>query len=233
MHTDWSDGLNTVQEMVNGAKDLGYHYLAITDHSRSSAIANGLSTERLKAQIDTVKVITSKTEGITVLTGSEVDILKDGRLDFADELLAELDVVIASVHSVFEMSQVQMTKRIIRAIENPFTMMIGHPTGRLLGSRPGYAVDLSAVIDAAADHGVALEINASPYRLDLESDAVMEAKSKGVMLSVNTDAHAVSNLNQMPLGITIARRGWLESANLINTLSLDDFRRWKNRCQKL
>ena len=233
MHTDWSDGLNTVQEMVNGAKDLGYHYLAITDHSRSSAIANGLSTERLKAQIDTVKVITSKTEGITVLTGSEVDILKDGRLDFADELLAELDVVIASVHSVFEMSQVQMTKRIIRAIENPFTMMIGHPTGRLLGSRPGYAVDLSAVIDAAADHGVALEINASPYRLDLESDAVMEAKSKGVMLSVNTDAHAVSNLNQMPLGITTARRGWLESANLINTLSLDDFRRWKNRCQKL
>jgi DNA polymerase (family 10) len=142
-------------------------------------------------------------------------------------------VVIASVHSGFGMSQVQMTKRIIRAVENPFTMMVGHPTGRLLGSRPGYAVDLSAVIDAAADHGVALEINASPYRLDLESDAVMEAKSKGVMLSVNTDAHAVSNLNQMPLGITIARRGWLESANLINTLSLDDFRRWKNRCQKL
>ena len=167
-----------------------------------------------------------------MLAGSEVDILKNGDLDYDDELLAELDIVIASIHSNFELSESQMTQRIIRAIENPFTMMIGHPTGRLLGSRPGYAFDLPAILDVAADCEVALEINASINRLDLEPDSVILAKQKGVQLSVNTDAHSLPDLQQMKWGITVARRGWLEPSDIINTLTLGQFFDWKNGRQQ-
>ena len=232
MHTNWSDGLNTIQEMVNQAKFLGYSHVSITDHSKSSVVANGLDTNRLRKQIEEVKIVNTKTDGITVLAGSEVDILKNGDLDYDDELLAELDIVIASIHSNFELSESQMTQRIIRAIENPFTMMIGHPTGRLLGARPGYAFDLSAILDAAADCSVALEINASINRLDLEPDSVILAKQKGVQLSVNTDAHSLLDLQQMKWGITVARRGWLEPSDIINTLNLDQFFDWKNGRQE-
>ena len=232
MHTNWSDGLNTIQEMVNQAKSLGYSHISITDHSKSSVVANGLDPNRLRKQIEEVKIVNTKTDGITVLAGSEVDILKNGDLDYDDELLAELDIVIASIHSNFELSESQMTQRIIRAIENPFTMMIGHPTGRLLGSRPGYAFDLPAILDVAADCEVALEINASINRLDLEPDSVILAKQKGVQLSVNTDAHSLPDLQQMKWGITVARRGWLEPSDIINTLTLDQFFDWKNGRQQ-
>ena len=229
IHTNWSDGLNTIQEMVDQAKCLGYSHISITDHSKSSSVANGLDENRLREQINQVRIIDAKTEDITVLAGSEVDILKNGNLDFDDELLAELDLVIASVHSNFDLNPSQMTQRIIRAIENPFTMVIGHPTGRLLGLRPAYTFDLPSVMDAAADCGVALEINSSINRLDLEPDAVILAKQKGVQLSVNTDAHSLSGLGQMKLGISVARRGWLKSTDIINTLSLDQFWNWKKR----
>ncbi|MAJ74512.1 hypothetical protein CMK13_16035 [Candidatus Poribacteria bacterium] len=232
MHTNWSDGLNTIQEMVNQAKSLGYSHISITDHSKSSVVANGLDPNRLRKQIEEVRIVNNRTDGITVLAGSEVDILKNGDLDYDDELLAELDIVIASIHSNFELSESQMTQRLIRAIENPFTMMIGHPTGRLLGSRPGYAFDLPAILDVAADCEVALEINASINRLDLEPDSVILAKQKGVQLSVNTDAHSLPDLQQMKWGITVARRGWLEPSDIINTLTLDQFFDWKNGRQQ-
>ena len=232
MHTNWSDGLNTIQEMVNQAKSLGYSHISITDHSKSSVVANGLDPTRLRKQIEEVRIVNNRTDGITVLAGSEVDILKNGDLDYDDELLAELDIVIASIHSNFELSESQMTQRIIRAIENPFTMMIGHPTGRLLGSRPGYAFDLPAILDVAADCEVALEINASINRLDLEPDSVILAKQKGVQLSVNTDAHSLPDLQQMKWGITVARRGWLEPSDIINTLTLGQFFDWKNGRQQ-
>ena len=220
MHTDWSDGRGTIRQMVAAAAALGHEYIAITDHSKSSRVANGLTPERLLAQIRQVREINAETDGMEVLTGSEVDILKDGSLDFCDELLAQLDIVIASVHEGLSMGESEMTDRIIRAIENPYVTIIGHPTGRLLGRRPGYAVNLEAVIDAAAAHRVALEINAAPSRLDLEPSAVRQALARGVLLSVNTDAHSIPDLGRAIFGINVARRGWLEKADVLNTYSL-------------
>ena len=220
MHTNWSDGRGTLREMVEAAASLGHEHIAITDHSKSSRIANGLTPERLTAQIQQVREINTEIDGMEVLAGSEVDILKDGSLDFSDELLAQLDIVIASVHAGLSMSESEMTDRIIRAIENPYVTIIGHPTGRLLGRRPGYAVNLEAVIDAAAAHRVALEINAAPSRLDLEPSAVRQALARGVLLSVNTDAHSIPDLERALFGINIARRGWLEKTDVLNTYSL-------------
>ena len=220
MHTNWSDGRGTLREMVEAAASLGHEYIAITDHSKSSRIANGLTPERLTAQIQQVREINTEIDGMEVLAGSEVDILKDGSLDFPDELLAQLDIVIASVHAGLSMRESEMTDRIIRAIENPYVTMIGHPTGRLLGRRPGYAVNLEVVIEAAAAHRAALEINAAPSRLDLEPSAVRQALARGVLLSVNTDAHSIPDLERALFGINIARRGWLEKTDVLNTYSL-------------
>ena len=220
MHTNWSDGRGTLRQMVEAAASLGHEYIAITDHSKSSRVANGLTAERLSAQIQQVREINTEIDGMEVLAGSEVDILKDGSLDFPNELLAQLDIVIASVHEGLSMGESEMTDRIIRAIENPYVTIIGHPTGRVLGHRPGYAVNLEAVADAAAAHGVALEINAAPSRLDLEPSAVRQALARGVLLSVNTDAHSVPDLERALFGINVARRGWLEKADVLNTYSL-------------
>ena len=220
MHTNWSDGRGTLRQMVEAAASLGHEYIAITDHSKSSRVANGLTAERLSAQIQQVREINTEIDGMEVLAGSEVDILKDGSLDFPNELLAQLDIVIASVHEGLSMGESEMTDRIIRAIENPYVTIIGHPTGRVLGHRPGYAVNLEAVADAAASHGVALEINAAPSRLDLEPSAVRQALARGVLLSVNTDAHSVPDLERALFGINVARRGWLEKADVLNTYSL-------------
>ena len=220
MHTDWSDGRGTIRQMVETAASLGHEYIAITDHSESSRVANGLTPERLSSQIQQVREINTEVDGMEVLAGSEVDIRKDGSLDFPDELLAQLDIVIASVHEGLSMSESEMTDRIIRAIENPYVTIIGHPTGRLLGRRPGYAVNLEAVIDAAAAHGVALEINAAPSRLDLEPSSVRQARDRGVLLSVNTDAHSIPDLERVLFGINVARRGWLEKTDVLNTYSL-------------
>ena len=223
-HTEWSDGRHSMREMVEAAKACGHEYIAITDHSASSRVANGLTPERLLAHSDQVRSVNAEVNGIEVLAGSEVDILNDGSLDYADEMLAELDIVVASVHAGFNMSEAEMTKRMIRAIENPFVNIVGHPTGRLLGRRPGYAFNLDAVIQAAAEHGVALEINASPNRLDLEPDAARKANEAGALLSVNTDAHAIPQLQQGRFGINVARRAWLTKEAVINTYSLDALR---------
>ena len=220
MHTNWSDGRGTLRQMVEAAASLGHEYIAITDHSKSSRVANGLTPERLSAQMQQVREINAEIDGMEVLAGSEVDILKDGSLDFPDELLAQLDIVVASVHEGLSMSESEMTARIIRAIENPYVTIIGHPTGRVLGHRPGSAVNLEAVIDAAAAHHVALEINAAPSRLDLEPSAVRQALEHGVLLSVNTDAHSAPDLGRAIFGINIARRGWLEKTDVLNTYSL-------------
>lgn len=220
MHTNWSDGRATLREMVETAASLGHEYIAITDHSESSRVANGLTPQRLRAQIQQVHEINAEVDGMEVLAGSEVDILKDGSLDFPDELLAELDIVVASVHAGLSMNEVEMTDRVIRAIENPYVTIIGHPTGRLLGRRPGFAINLEAVIDAAAAHHVALEINAAPSRLDIEPSAVRQALAHGVLLSVNTDAHSAPDLARALFGINVARRGWLERTDVLNTYSL-------------
>ena len=220
-HTDWSDGRHSIREMIEAAKAFGHEYIAITDHSESSRVANGLTPERLLEQIKHIREINVEIDNIEVLAGSEVDIRIDGNLDFSDEILEQLDIVIASVHTGFTLSEAEMTARVIRAIENPFVTIIGHPTGRLLGRRPGYAIDLDAVISAAAAHDVVLEINASPSRLDLEPSVVRHARQNGVLLAINTDAHATKQVEHITFGVNVARRGWLEKEDVINTYPLE------------
>lgn len=223
-HTEWSDGRNTMHEMVETAIKLGLEYFAITDHSVSSSIANGLDQERLLAQMKYVRELDSSTEGITLLAGSEVDIRKDGTLDFSDEILAQLDVVIASVHSHFTLSEAEMTKRMICAIENPYVKIIGHPTGRLLGTRPMYPINIDEIIDAAAENRTILEINGSPSRLDLGPEYVRKAKEAGVLISINTDAHAIRQFQHRQFGVNVARRSGLTKDDVINTYPLDKLR---------
>ena len=223
-HTDWSDGRHTLQEVVAAAKAEGLEYFAITDHSVSSTIANGLDQKRLLEQVKHVRELDAEIEGITVLAGSEVDIRQSGALDFPNEVLAQLDIVVASVHSHFQLTEAEMTKRIVRAIENPFVNIIGHPTGRMLGHRPGYPLNMEEVIAAAAENGTVLEINGSPNRLDLDPQFVRQAKDAGVLLAVNTDAHAIEQLAHRRSGVNVARRGWLTKADVINTYTLEELR---------
>lgn len=223
-HTDWSDGRQTIQDMVAAAQAEGLEYFAITDHSVSSIIANGLDKKRLLEQIKQVRELNAAVDGITVLAGSEVDIRRSGKLDFPDEILAQLDIVVASVHSSFTLTEAEMTKRIIRAIENPFVHIIGHPTGRMLGHRPMYPLNVGAIIEAAAENNTVLEINGSPNRLDLDPQFVRMAKAAGVRLSVNTDAHDIPQLAHRRTGLNVARRGWLTKAEVINTYTLEELR---------
>ena len=223
-HTDWSDGRNTLQEMVVAAKAEGLEYFAITDHSVSSTVANGLDQKRLLEQVKQVRELDAEIEGITVLAGSEVDIRRSGTLDFPNEILAQLDIVVASVHSHFNLTEAEMTKRIVRAIENPFVNIIGHPTGRMLGHRHGYPLNLEEVIAAAAENRTVLEINGSPSRLDLDPQFVRMAKDAGVLLAVNTDAHAIERLVHRQSGLNVARRGWLTKTDVINTYTLEELR---------
>ena len=223
-HTDWSDGRHTLYEMVESAKAQGLEYFAITDHSVSSAVANGLDQQRLLQQVEQVRELDAEIEGITLLAGSEVDIRRYGELDFPDEILAQLDIVVASVHSNFTLTEAEMTKRIIHAIENPFVNIIGHPTGRMLGYRPMYPLNIEEIITAAAENNTVLEINGSPSRLDLDSQYVRMAKSAGVLLAVNTDAHDIRLLERRKFGLNVARRGWLTKNEVINTYSLENLR---------
>ena len=223
-HTNWSDGRHTLQDIVDAAKTEGFEYFAITDHSVSSTVANGLDQKRLLEQMAQVRELDAKIEGITILAGSEVDIRRDGELDFPDEILAQLDIVVASVHSHFALTEAEMTKRIIRAIENPFVNIIGHPTGRMLGRRPMYPLNIEEVIEAAAENSTVLEINGSPHRLDLDPQFVRIAKSASVLLAVNTDAHAIGQLAHRASGLNVARRGWLTKAEVINTYPLEKLR---------
>ena len=222
VHSDWSDGRDPLELMVAAAKEKGYEYVALTDHSAGRGIANGLSEERLRSQIKLLREIEQRI-GIKVLCGSEMDIRADGTLDYPDELLAELDWVVGSVHSAMGQDSSKMTERIIRAMKNPYVSVIGHPTCRLLGQRDPVQVDMEALFRAAVDTGTAMEINASPNRLDLKDTHVFRARELGVPLVISTDSHTADNLEMMRFGVAVARRGWCEAKHILNTRPLNDF----------
>ena len=223
VHTNWSDGKNTILEMSNKAQELGLRYIVITDHSRSAAYAGGLSIESVIEQHSEIDKLNEQINDFKIFKGIESDILTDGSLDYPDEVLKSFDVVIASVHSSFNMSKKDMTKRIIFAIMSPFTHILGHPTGRLLLARPPYEVEIKDVIQAAADYGKVIEINSNPYRLDLSWENVIYAKEKGVKISINPDAHNSGTISDIFVGVKVARKGWLEAKDVINCLDYEDF----------
>jgi DNA polymerase (family 10) len=229
-HTTSSDGEHTLEEMVTAADKLGWDYLGISDHSKTSYYANGLDEGRLLKQIEAIaKLNASKQFKVRVLSGSEVDILPDGRLDFADDLLSQLDVVVASVHQLFTLDTESQTARIIRAIENEHVDMIGHVTGRLLNKREPYPVDLTKIIDAAAANDTIIELNANPKRLDMDWRWWRRAAEKGVLCSINPDAHHREHLSFVDHGVRIARKGWLTKEQVLNTRSLPEVLRWLGR----
>jgi len=230
MHTRWSDGADSIEEMAKAAKALGYEYIAITDHSQSLKFVGGVTVEELREHAKVAKKVSDKI-GIAVLMGSECDILPDGRLDYPDEVLRALDVVVCSVHTRLQMEEEQMTNRIVKALENPHVDILGHPTGRLLGQREAYAVDIERIIEAARRTGAALEINASPQRLDLNDVQAKMAKERGAKLVVSTDAHNRYQLQYMDFGIGLARRAWLGSSALVNALPLQPFQAWLHERQ--
>ncbi len=223
MHTTASDGKNSIEEMAEAAKKLGYEYIAITDHSKAVTVANGLTEARMAEHIKNLRAADKKGLGIRVLVGSEVDILKGGKLDYQDELLAQIDVVVCSIHSYFNLDRTAMTDRMLAAVENPYAQIIGHPTGRLLLRRDPLDYDVEEVLKACAKHGVAMECNAYPDRLDLKDTYLRMCKERGVKVVISTDSHSTGNLNYMKYGVTMARRGWLEKKDVLNTLPVQEF----------
>jgi DNA polymerase (family X) len=223
MHTVETDGRNTIEEMAEAAKARGYRYMAITDHSKNLAFANGLDDKRAVEHIQRIRAAAKRIEGITIFAGVEVDILAEGDLDLSDDVLAQMDIVIASVHSVFNMESAKMTERLIKAIENPNTSLIGHPTGRIQLRRDSYPFDMRAVLTAAAKHKVAMELNAYPDRLDLNDNNLRQAKQHGVKIVINTDAHHTSHMEKIRYGVLQARRAWLTKDDVLNTLPPDKF----------
>jgi len=222
-HTTYSDGSTSVEELALACKAAGYEYVGITDHSQAAAYAGGLKPDDLLRQADEIDAVNARIDGIRILKGVEADILQDGRIDYDERILTRLDFVIASVHSRFNMSEQEMTARILAAMDNPYLTIIGHPTGRLLLSRDPYGVDLDAVIEKAATTGVALEINADPHRLDLDWRVARRARDRGVMISIGADAHNVAGIANVHFGIGIARKGWLGPQDILNTRSADEF----------
>jgi DNA polymerase (family X) len=221
MHTTASDGRNSIEEMALAAKELGYEYISLTDHSKAVTVANGLDEKRTLEQIKKIHAANAKRLGIRILASSEVDVLKDGRLDLDDEVLAQLDVVLVSIHSYMNLDRAEMTERILAAIENPYTQIVAHPTGRLVLHRDAYAYDMERVLDAAREHGVVMECNASPERLDLKDTHLRMAKERGVKIVISTDAHSTRGLLAMRFGVQMARRGWIEKKEVINTFPLE------------
>jgi DNA polymerase (family 10) len=221
MHTIETDGRNTIEEMAAAAKEHGYKYMAITDHSKNLAFANGLDDTRAVEHIKRIRA--AKVDGIKIFAGVEVDILADGTLDLSDSVLQQMDIVIASVHSHFNQSPSEMTDRLLRAVANPNTSLIGHPTGRLLLRRDAYQFDIDAVLKAAAQHKVAMELNAYPDRLDLCDRHLRLAKQYGVKIVINTDSHHTSHLDKIRYGILQARRAWLTKEDVLNTLPPQKF----------
>ncbi|MGE5422126.1 MAG: DNA polymerase/3'-5' exonuclease PolX [Ignavibacteriales bacterium] len=229
IHTDWSDGAGTLPEMIKVAHNMGYAYIAITDHSKSLTISHGLNEKRVREQWEKIDQLNQDMPDFHILKGIEVDILRDGSLDLPDEILAQMDVVIASIHSHFNLSREEQTERIISAIRNPNVDIIGHLTGRLLNRRPGYELDVDKIIKEAALHKTVLEINAHPDRLDISEETAMQAKQMGVKVAINSDAHQSGDLSLMEFGIYNARRGGLEPSDVLNTLSLDDLLSYLNQ----
>jgi len=223
MHTIETDGRNTIEEMAEAAKERSYKYMAITDHSKNLAFANGLDDRRAVEHIARIREVSKKVPGITMFAGIEVDILPEGDLDLSDDVLAQMDLVIASVHSVFNQEPAKMTERLVKAISNPNTSIIGHPTGRILLRRDSYAFDMHAVLTAAAKHKVAMELNAYPDRLDLSDANLRQAKQHAVKVVINTDAHHTSHMDKIGFGVLQARRAWLTKDDVLNTLPKDKF----------
>lgn len=226
-HSEASDGIASLEEMRAAAEALGYRYLAITDHARNLRVANGLERERLLRQVEEIRELNARGDSpVTLLSGSELNIGNEGELDYDDEVLSRLDVVIASVHGGFRQSREQVTRRILAAVRNPHVKIIAHPTGRLIGQRAPYEVDLAAVMREAAETGTALELNAFPDRLDLCDENLMEARRLGVMIALGTDAHRREHLGFMLYGVATARRGWLGREHLLNTMDTQELLAW-------
>lgn len=226
VHSNWSDGSDTIEQVALAARERGYQYVAICDHSQSLKFAGGLSEKRILKQIEEIHRLNEKLSTITLLAGTEVDIKTDGTLDFPDEILEKLDVVVAAIHSGFKQPEEQITRRLLSALQNPHVDILAHPTGRLISSRPPYRVNLEKLFAKAAQTGTALEINAYYDRLDLNDIQCRRAAEMGVKLSIGTDAHHSDQLWMMRLGVAVARRGWLEKGDLLNTLSLQKLRRY-------
>ena len=223
-HTSDSDGLNTIDEIVEAAKKKGYEYIAITDHSQSLYVAGGLTEEKLLKQIEQIETINKNLNNFVVLKGIEVDIKSDGTLDFPDSILERLDIVIAAIHTGLKQERGKLMERLTKAMRNPLVNIIAHPTGRIIGYREPYDIDVQELIKIAAETHKVLEINASPERMDLKDIYVKSAREEGVLLAIGTDTHQLSSLDNMTYGISIARRGWLEKSNLINTFSLAELK---------
>jgi DNA polymerase (family 10) len=222
VHTDWSEGVNTIEEMVGAARKLGYGYIAVTDHSKAVGIAHGLNEERLREQIEEIGKLNDTLEDFRVFTGIELDIRADASLDLPDSILRQCDVVIAALHTAQKQSRREITGRLITAMENENVDIIAHPTGRIIGEREAYDVDLEALLDAAASTETVLEINAYPSRLDLSDANARKAKNKGVKIAIGTDAHNTGHLGLMEFGVNVARRGWLEKGDVMNTRATKD-----------
>ena len=231
-HTTYSDGLHTLEQMAGAAKELGWEYLGIADHSKAAAYAGGLSADAVQKQVRAIDALNEKSPGFTIFKGTECDILTDGTLDWPEKVLSLFDYVVASVHSQFRMSEAEMTKRVVTALRHPRVTMLGHPTGRLLLSRDPYPIDMMQVIKVAADFGKAIEINAHPMRLDLDWRLCKHAKESGVKIFINPDAHNMDGLQDTFYGVGIARKGWLTQADVVNAWPAADVRKYLSRSKK-
>ena len=229
VHSKWSDGTSSIEEIARAALKKSYQYVAICDHSKSLKIAHGLDESRLMEQIEEIDRINEKMKGFQILKGTEVDILSDGKLDLPEKILEKLDIVIGAIHSGFKQDKVKMTQRIIRALENPYIHILAHPSGRLLGARDPYEVEIEELMEAAKKYGKALEINAYFERLDLDDIHCRKAKEMGIRLGIGTDAHHLDQMWMMSLGVAVAKRGWLENKNILNTFSLKEILKWCHR----
>ncbi len=224
-HSTASDGRNSIREMATAAREQGYTYLAMTDHSKRLTVANGLDEGRIEAQMEEIDAINATLDDFTILKGIETDIMDDGSLDISDDVLSRLDIVVASVHHRFKLSREEQTERVMRAMDNPYFNVLGHPTGRILLEREPYEIDIPRIIAHAAERGCCLELNANPLRLDLHEKYCRQAMEQGVLISVNTDAHSTQQFDNMVHGIGQARRGWLEKKHVLNTRSLPQLRK--------
>ncbi|HZV69514.1 MAG TPA: helix-hairpin-helix domain-containing protein [Saprospiraceae bacterium] len=228
-HSTWSDGINTLEEMAKHVREQGYEYFGITDHSRSAIYANGLQVERVLEQMEEIDKLNAKLSPFTIFKGIESDILNDGSLDYPDDILKQFDFIVASVHSNLKMDEAKATTRLIRAIENPYTRILGHPTSRLLLARPGYPIDHRKVIDACAANGVVIELNSNPQRMDMDYSWLEYCQEKNVMISINPDAHSRAQVGYVKFGVYSARKGMLKKINCLNALGLEEFEKWVRR----
>ena len=229
LHTTYSDGKYSLSEMAEKAIEYGYKYMVVSDHSKSAFYANGLQEERIFKQFEEIDLLNKKFSNFKILKGIEVDILKDGSLDYDDEILSQFDIVIASVHSSFSLSKEDMTNRLLKAIKNKYVDILGHPTGRLILRREGYEVDMERILEAAYKNKKAIEINANPNRLDLDYSFVKKAVDMGIKLSINPDAHSLSGFDDVFYGVKVARKGWAKKENILNTFEIKEILDWKNR----